>query len=325
MPLALPILIATLVMLSVLLLAWFGLGLAGAASRRRRERVDSRLGALALAGPEVSARDLVRRVRYSEVPWLHRFLSGLNWVRAFEKALRQAGERGNAGTHVLVAALIGVCAWALATLATGSLLVGLAIGACLAPLPILRVYSRRAKRMAAFGRQLPDALDLIARALKAGNTFSGGMRMVADEFPDPLGPEFATTLDEINFGVDVDRALANLLERVDCPDLQFFVVSVNIQRETGGNLSEIVGNTASLIRERFKLYGRIRILSAEGRLSAWILLALPFAIAGIIFLINPGYMGLLFTEDLGRMLIGVNLTMMTIGALVIRKMISFKV
>lgn len=320
-----PLVIAVLAFLSVLLLALFGLNLATAADRQRRQRVDGRLHALALAGPEVNAQDLVRRTVYSEVPWLHRFLAGLNWARDFDRVLRQAGMQGTAGVYVLAAALIGFLALTLALVLTGSLLVGLAAGAALAPIPVLRVYGRRGKRMAAFHRQLPDALDLIARALKAGNTFGGGMRMVADEFPDPLGPEFGLTLDEINFGVDTHKALQNLLDRVHCQDLQFFVVSVNIQRETGGNLSEIVGNTAGLIRERFKLHGRIRVLSAEGRLSAVILLAMPFAIAGIIFVINPEYMSLLFTEQLGRMLIGVNLTMMTVGAIVIRKMVTFKV
>jgi tight adherence protein B len=151
------------------------------------------------------------------------------------------------------------------------------------------------------------------------------MRMVADEFPDPIGPEFGITLDEINFGVDTGKALESMLSRVDCPDLRFFVVSVNIQRETGGNLSEIVGNTASLIRERFKLLGRVRILSAEGRLSAMVLLAMPFAIAFVIYLINPDYMSLLFTEPLGRMLIAANLVLMAIGTLCIRKMVNFRI
>ena len=320
-----PILIAFLVALSALMLFIFGLGVANYAARARRERVDARLNALAMAGPDVSTQDLMRRTIYSEVPWFHHFLAGLHWSRNFDKVLRQAGIKGTAGVYILAAALIGFSVLGVVQLITGSLLAGLIGGAALCPIPILKVYRKRTQRMNAFQRQLPDALDLIARALKAGNTFSGGMRMVADEFPDPIGPEFGITLDEINFGVDTEKALQNLLDRVDCPDLQFFVVSVNIQRETGGNLSEIVGNTASLIRDRFKLLGRIRVLSAEGRLSAIILLAMPFGIAFIIFLINPGYMSLLFTERLGRMMIGTNLVLMTIGALFIRKMVNFKV
>ncbi|MDP2847426.1 MAG: type II secretion system F family protein [Humidesulfovibrio sp.] len=320
-----PLLIAVLATLAVLLLCLFLLGVAQSGSTERRQRVDSRLAALAMAGPDVSTQDIVRRTVYSEVPWLHRFLSGLNWTRAFDKSLRQAGIKGFAGVYILAAALIFCVTLALIQLITGSILAGIIGGLALCPAPFLRVRRQRAKRMAAFGRQLPDALDLIARALKAGNTFSGGMRMVADEFPDPIGPEFGITLDEINFGVDTGKALESMLSRVDCPDLRFFVVSVNIQRETGGNLSEIVGNTASLIRERFKLLGRVRILSAEGRLSAMVLLAMPFAIAFVIYLINPDYMSLLFTEPLGRMLIAANLVLMAIGTLCIRKMVNFRI
>jgi len=181
------------------------------------------------------------------------------------------------------------------------------------------------KRMFKFQRGLPDALDLIARALQAGHAFSQGMRMVADEFGDPIGPEFEKTLDEINFGVAVDQALRNLTQRVSCPDLKFFVVSVNIQRETGGNLAEIVTNISGLVRERFKLKGRVKVLSAEGRLSAYVLIALPFAIAFVINLINPDYMGLLFETEQGKTLVMGALGTMFAGALVIRKLIRIKV
>ncbi|MDP3426567.1 MAG: type II secretion system F family protein, partial [Humidesulfovibrio sp.] len=174
-------------------------------------------------------------------------------------------------------------------------------------------------------RQLPDALDLIARALKAGNTFAGGMRMVADEFADPIGPEFAITLDEINYGMDTEKALHNLMERVDSLDLKFFVVSVNIQRETGGNLSEIIGNTAALIRERFKIHGRIRILSAEGRISAIVLLAMPFAAAAVLYVIKPDYMEQLVTEPLGQLMVKSALASMTVGYFIIRRLVNFKV
>ena len=318
-------LIALLLALATLFFVLFGMNVLGAAARTRRERVAERLGALALAGPEVSAQDIVRRTVYSEVPWFHRLLADLHWTRGFERALRQAKMTGTPGLYLLLSGVMGVTGFVLALLFTGSLLGGLLAMLILGPLPIVHVYRRRAARMANFQRQLADALDLIARALKAGNTFAGGMRMVADEFNDPIGPEFATTLDEINFGMDVEKALQNLMERVDSLDLKFFVVSVNIQRETGGNLSEIIGNTAALIRERFKIHGRIRILSAEGRISAIVLLALPFAAAGMLYLIKPEYMSLLFTEDLGRMMIKSALVSMFMGYVVIRRMVNFKV
>ncbi|PKN09993.1 MAG: type II secretion protein F [Deltaproteobacteria bacterium HGW-Deltaproteobacteria-8] len=320
-----PGLIALVLALATLFFALFAINAMGAAAKARRERVDARLAALALAGPEVSTQDIVRRTVFSEVPWFHRLLADLRWTSRFERVIRQARMTGTPGVYLLVSAVLAAVTFLVAQLATGSLLAGFLAALMLGSLPIVRVYRRRAARMANLQRQLPDALDLIARALKAGNTFAGGMRMVADEFADPLGPEFATTLDEINFGMDTEKALHNMMERVDSLDLMFFVVSVNIQRETGGNLSEIIGNTAALIRERFKIHGRIRILSAEGRISAIVLLALPFAAAGVLYLIKPDYMSLLFTEPLGRVMIKSALASMIIGYFVIRRMVNFKV
>jgi len=320
-----PGLIALIMALATLFFILFAMNALGAAARVRRERVEGRLKALAQAGPDVSARDILRRTVFSEVPWFHRLLADLHWTRNFERVLRQAKMTGTPGVYVLVSAVLAAVAFLVAQLVTGAPLASLLAAALLGPLPIARVYRRRAARMAVFQRQLPDALDLIARALKAGNTFAGGMRMVADEFADPIGPEFAITLDEINFGMDSGKALHNLMERIDSLDLKFFVVSVNIQRETGGNLSEIIGNTAGLIRERFKIHGRIRILSAEGRVSAIVLLALPFAAAGILYLIKPEYMSLLFTEPLGQAMIKSALVSMTMGYFVIRRMVNFKV
>jgi len=320
-----PGLIALVLALATLFFALFAINAMGAAAKARRERVDARLAALALAGPEVSTQDIVRRTVFSEVPWFHRLLADLRWTRRFERVIRQARMTGTPGVYLLVSAVLAAVTFLVAQLATGSLLAGFLAALMLGSLPMVRVYRRRAARMANLQRQLPDALDLIARALKAGNTFAGGMRMVADEFADPLGPEFATTLDEINFGMDTEKALHNMMERVDSLDLMFFVVSVNIQRETGGNLSEIIGNTAALIRERFKIHGRIRILSAEGRISAIVLLAMPFAAAGVLYMIKPDYMLLLFTEPLGQTMMKSALASMTVGYFIIRRLVNFKV
>ncbi|MDQ7836654.1 MAG: type II secretion system F family protein [Humidesulfovibrio sp.] len=320
-----PGLIALILALATLFFVLFVMNALGAAARKRQERVSERVQALTLAGPNVSAQDIVRRTVYSEVPWFHRLLADLRWTSKFERVIRQAKMTGTPGLYLLASAVLCAVAFVVVMLATGAPVAALVAAAILGPLPIVRVYRRRAARMANLQRQLPDALDLIARALKAGNTFAGGMRMVADEFHDPIGPEFAITLDEINFGMDVEKALHNLMDRVDSLDLKFFVVSVNIQRETGGNLSEIIGNTAALIRERFKIHGRIRILSAEGRISALVLLALPFAAAGMLYLIKPDYMSLLVTEPLGRLMIKSALVSMTMGYFVIRRMVNFKV
>jgi tight adherence protein B len=181
------------------------------------------------------------------------------------------------------------------------------------------------KRIEKFQKQLPDALDLIARALKAGHAFTGGIKLAADEFDDPLGPEFSETLDEINFGVSVADALKNLAKRIECHEIKYFVVGVILQRETGGNLAELVETLANLIRENFKFQGKVRTLSAEGRLSAIILVVLPFLIGAWIRFSSPEYMDLLITDPIGRIMLAIALIMMIIGIFVMKKMVQIKV
>ena len=179
--------------------------------------------------------------------------------------------------------------------------------------------------MAKFEKQLPEALDLIARALKAGHAFSSGMKLSADEFPDPLGTYFEETLDEINFGISVADALKNLTTRVDCPDLRFFVVSVILQRETGGNLAEIIEGLAHLIRERFKFRGKVKTLSAEGRLSGKILVAVPLLLFVVLYIINPDYAGTLIVDSVGRLMMIIAFFMTVFAWLVIRRIVSIDV
>jgi tight adherence protein B len=179
--------------------------------------------------------------------------------------------------------------------------------------------------MASFEKQLPEGLGLIARALRAGHAFTSGMKLAADEFGDPLGPELRETLDEINFGLSVPEALKNLARRVDCPDLSFFVVSVILQRETGGNLSEIIENLARLIRERFKFRGKVRTLSAEGRLSAVVLLLIPFVLFGVLFVVNRPYVTTLMVDPIGKALAGIAGLMMILGIIMIKRIIKVEV
>jgi tight adherence protein B len=149
--------------------------------------------------------------------------------------------------------------------------------------------------------------------------------MVAEELGEPIGTEFEKALHEINFGVGVPEALKNLPNRVDCPDLRFFIISVVIQRETGGNLAEVLSKIAYLIRERFKLQSRVKVLSAEGKLSAIILIAIPFVIALALAVLNPGYIKTLFVDPVGKVLVGFALVMMVIGIFVMKRMIQIKV
>jgi tight adherence protein B len=241
------------------------------------------------------------------------------------RLLEQSGAQYPLGFFLLLSLLFVVVGFLVFSLATSNYLKLLPGAVFFGTMPFLYIYLKKGKRMQKFQRQLPDALDLVARSLKAGHAFSGGLKMVAEEFDNPVGVEFDKTMNEINFGVDVTEALKNLSNLVDCLDLNFFIISVIIQRETGGNLAEILENIARLIRERFKLHGRIRVLAAEGKLSAIILIALPFFVAFVISILNPEYIGTLITDPIGHILIAIAIIMMTLGIFIMIRMIKIKV
>lgn len=288
------------------------------------QRVRERMKVVASGEEMIQEVALVNRQAMSDVAWFNKLLEQFQWASNFRLTMSRGKVAGAPSIYLLMSGLLGVTGFYFTYTIAGALLGAIIIGMLFGSIPILYVKRKANKRMFRFQEQLPDALDLLARALKAGHTFTGGMRMVADEFADPIGPEFGQTLDEMNYGLDPDKALNNLLHRVDCPDLKFFAVSVNIQRETGGNLAEIVSGIAALVRGRFMLLGKVQVLAAEGKLSAYVLLALPFIICLVLYLINPGYMGLLFERELGRQIAMGALVSMCIGALVIRNMIKIK-
>ncbi|NMF89438.1 type II secretion system F family protein [Aromatoleum petrolei] len=225
-------------------------------------------------------------------------------------------------------------AWTLALAAVGVALplmfdrpfiLAVLAGGVLALLPLLYVTRARSQHMQLFERQLPEALDLMGRALRAGHAFPTAIKMVADEMKDPIGGEFRILFDEMNYGVPQQTALLNLASRTDSTDLSYFVIAVLIQRDSGGNLAELLDNISAIIRARLKLYGEIRTLSAEGRLSAWILGCLPFVTAAMVNLVNPGFMKVLWEDPAGINFIYGALTMMVIGVLWMRKIIRIRV
>jgi tight adherence protein B len=289
------------------------------------KRIERRLRAMAAGGGGAEASILKQRM-LSESPPLQRMLLGLPRIQELDRILQQSGSSWTVAAFLGVTLLVAIGAffvasqipllhWSFATL----------IGACAALLPFIYVLRKRAKRMLKIVEQLPDTLDLIARALKAGHAFPSGLQMVGEETQDPIAGEFRIVHDEINFGIAVPTALANLANRVPIPDMRHFVIAVLIQRETGGNLTELLANIAKLIRERLKLLMKVRVLSAEGRLSALILCALPPTVAGMINLINPKFMSVLWTDPMGIKMVYAALVMMAIGALWMRKIIRIRV
>ncbi|NMG28613.1 type II secretion system F family protein [Aromatoleum evansii] len=220
---------------------------------------------------------------------------------------------------------LGAVGFALPLLLNRPVILGIFGAAILATLPTLYVIRARTQHMQEFERQLPEALDLMGRALRAGHAFPTAIKMVADEMKDPIGGEFRILFDEMNYGVPQQTALLNLASRTDSTDLSYFVIAVLIQRDSGGNLAELLDNISSIIRARLKLYGEIRTLSAEGRLSAWILGSLPFATAAMINIVNPGFMKVLWEDPAGINFIYGALVMMVFGVLWMRKIIRIHV
>ncbi len=287
-------------------------------------RARKRLRFLSMAGRGSDAIDIVKKKILSEIPWLNRKLLETRFVARLERLRSEAGATRPLGFYLIVSAALlfgGLLAAAYLRVAViAAFLPSLALAAA----PLLHLVRARRKRMERFERQFPEALELVSRALKAGHAFTGGLRLVAEEFGDPVGTEFRETLEEINFGIGVPEALGNLTRRVDNEDIKFFAVSVIVQRETGGNLAEILDNLARLIRERFKFQSRVRVLSAEGRMSARVLLAMPFVVVGIFSLSNPDYVDVLINDPLGKAIIVAALALMAVGRVVINKLVYLK-
>ena len=290
-----------------------------------RKVIQRRLKKLSSSEYANDSHDITRKRVLSKVPLLNTILLHTPGVRSLDRLLQQANVQSPLGVFILLAAVLALTGYLAGSLLTINRVIPLIIAAFLAGIPFLYVIRKKKKRMETFQKQLPEGLELIARSLRAGHAFTSGMKLAADEFDDPLGPEFTETLDQINFGVSVSDALKNLAGRVDCPDLRYFVVAVILQRETGGNLAEIIESIGYIIRERFKLKGKIRILAAEGKLSAIILVAIPFFVIIALHFTSPKYINALFFEPAGRIMGAVALVMMVMGIFVMKKMINIKV
>ena len=290
-----------------------------------RKVIQRRLKTLSSSEYANDSHDITRKRLLSKVPLLNTILLHTPGVRPLDRLLQQANVQSPLGVFILLAAVLALTGYLAGSLLTINRVIPLIIAASLVGIPFLYVTRKKKKRMDKFQKQLPEGLELIARSLRAGHAFTSGMKLAADEFDDPLGPEFTATLDEINFGVSVSDALKNLARRVDCADLRYFVVAVILQRETGGNLAEIIESIGYIIRERFKLKGKIRILSAEGKLSAIILVAIPFFVIIVLRFTSPEYINALLFEPAGRIMGAVALFMMVMGIFVMKKMINIKV
>jgi len=290
------------------------------------KKIARRLKTLSAAGDDSLQSQLLKERMLSQVPSLERLLLSIPRASQLDGLILQSGLNWTVSKLLLSSVVLGL----LAVIVLGSWLslstpVAVAAGVGVGLLPWLYVSYRRSQRLARFENQLPEALDLMLRALRSGHSFPSALQMVSQEMANPVAAEFSTVHDEVNFGVAMEQALTNLTARVPLTDLRYFVVAVLIQRESGGNLTEVLGNLSRLIRERLKLRSKVKVMSADGRLSAWILTLMPFALAALMNAFNPDFMAPLWTDPMGVVILQYLLTMMAVGVVVMQKIIRIRI
>ncbi len=268
---------------------------------------------------------ILKQRRYSVNAWLDGFLHRRFIAVALDRQLIQSGLTWSVSG--LLGATFGIFFAVLILLQSRSLplLIQIAIALVCAGAPLICVRRARTARLIKIEEQLPEAADFLARAMRAGHSFTNVLQMVGTELPEPLSGEFRMAYQEMNYGVPLNEALYNLADRIPLTDLRYLVIAVVIQRESGGNLAEILSSIGYIIRQRLKLVGTVRVLSAEGRMSAWVLGCLPFAVLAVMMMLNPDYASLLWNDPIGVSMIKFSAIMMVLGVLWIRRVIHIRI
>jgi tight adherence protein B len=268
---------------------------------------------------------LVRDEMMSSVPLLHRLMMQWSWSSKLQEFLVQAGTTVKPAKFLLLSAVTGVGSYLVASLFHLRPYLSLPMGLSASLFPAAIVTLKRHRRLRKFEEHFPEALDLLGRAVRAGHAFTTGLEMIAKECAEPLAGEFRTAFEEQNFGLPLREALLNLSERVPLIDVRFFVTALLIQKETGGNLAEILDGLSRVIRDRFRLYREIQVRTAQGRLTAGILIVLPILLGVVLTALNPDYMKVLFQDSKGPLVIAIAAGLQVIGSAILWKIIHFEV
>jgi tight adherence protein B len=319
--------ISFLVFLFCLFLVLGAYLLATRGSDAKRARLQKRLADALLHSAHTDDVDVIiaRAELMSEIPWLNRFLVSVQAALQLKKMLDQADLHITPSRLIMFSGMAGILAAMAVSVLTFSLLLMFVCGVVAAALPFIHVWWKRKKRFDAFLEHLPDALDLMSRALSAGHAFSEALHMISVEMPEPIASEFRKTYEEQNLGLSLKLALENLTQRIPLLDLRMCVTAVLIQRETGGNLAEILEKVAYTIRERFRILGDLKTLTTSSRMSAWLLCGLPIGVAFVITAMNPEYMSVLWKDPRGHYLIAAAMIMQVTGMLIVRKILRIKI
>jgi len=269
--------------------------------------------------------ELLRDEMVSSVPLLNRLMMSLSWTPRVQSFITQAGLKTKAGKILLLSAVIGLAAYIVADHFLGYAIVAGVIGLLATTFPVMVVAWKRKRRMRKFEERFPEALDLLGRAVRAGHAFTTGLEIVSKESAEPIAGEFRACFEEQNFGLPMRDALLNMAERIPLVDVRFFVTALLVQKETGGNLAEILDELARVIRDRFRIYREVQVKTAQGRLTAVILIALPIFMLIALEMVNPSYVRVLFNDPLGPTLLGVAAVMQLIGSIVIWRIVHIEV
>jgi tight adherence protein B len=300
----------------------------GSGATEQTRAIMTRLeSAIAVGKPEMA--DLIVDVRKTEmmssIPWLDRYLSKLELAPRIRRFLYQANVKWTVGGLSLLCGVCFVIPAYLVYWRSGVIVISLVVGLVVGGAPLFWVYQKRKSRLGKFEQGLPEAIDLIVSALRVGHSLNAAMGLVSRECPEPVSGEFRLTFDEMNYGLELKSALDNLVTRVPIQDVKIVTTAVLIQRESGGNLAEVLDKTAQVIRERFRLKRQVSTHTAQGRLTGWILTLLPVVLGFILYLVNPDLMSNLWKKDLGLKLLYAAGSMIVIGGLIIRKIVNMDV
>jgi len=268
---------------------------------------------------------ILKREVFSTTPWVDELIRQIPGSLELSRLIKQSGQKWQVNVVLMASVAMAVLGWWIASLVISSsglsVIIGLAVGAA----PYIYLYVTREIRFARFDSTLPEAVDLMARGLRAGHAVTAVLEMVGNEVADPVGTEFRAMHEEQALGLPLREAMINLVDRMPRDDVRFLATAILLQKETGGNLAQILDKTAAVMRERARLRGQLRIYTAQGRITGWILCIAPFAMFGLISLVNKNYEKPLFSDPLGIKMIYTGLIMMVIGILAIRKIIDIKV
>jgi len=268
---------------------------------------------------------LLRDELLSSVPLLNRVMMNLAWITKVQRLLAQAGMKTKAGKVLLVSAVAGLATYIVSEGILHLPLVAVVAALLAAAAPLAFVSWKRKRRMRQFEERFPDALDLLGRAVRAGHAFTTGLEIVAKESSEPVASEFRACFEEQNFGLPMRDALINMTERMPLVDVRFFVTALLLQKETGGNLAEILDELARVIRDRFRIYREVGVKTAQGRLTAIILIAMPIFMLLALEGVNPAYVRVLFDDPIGPPILGIAALMQVIGSILIWRIVHIEV